>query len=109
MDLVSLVAAAAVAAAASQAPPAGMVQATKTVCKTSASSIFWTPATCHGSLSRIAPPVACFCEGSGVRYDVPACWSDGSPAMIPKKHRLSARDFDRIAPCQETTQTPAGR
>ena len=78
-----------------------MVQLTKTVCKGSrATSDYQTPV-CRGTNSRIVSATDCFCSAGYQKYEAPACWPDGAPAMKPKGRRPDAREYERMMACEQ--------
>ncbi len=75
-------------------------QATKVVCRPFATSTIYRPSVCRGGgggpLS--AQPV-CFCRGPDVKFEEPACWADGSPALFPRGVRPTGIQTDKLISC----------
>ena len=95
-------AAAALAMAASGMSPMAVdsYQATKTMCRPFATSTIHSGPVCRGGGGGLlAAQPACFCRGPDVRFDEPACWPDGSPALFPQGRRPTARETDKLVSC----------
>ncbi|HEX8232166.1 MAG TPA: hypothetical protein VF559_02305 [Caulobacteraceae bacterium] len=76
----------------------GMVQATKYLCRPTATATVSSPPVCKGGGPLEAQP-ACFCSGIYTIREEPACNRDGTPAMFPAGHRLSKYENDRLISC----------
>jgi hypothetical protein len=89
------------------ATPAPLVQAVKTVCKSTLVDPEPGPAVCRGGGGRLSAPTVCFCPpGGGIKVDVPACWQDGRPAMHRPGHDFTLREYDSLIACSD--HRPAG-
>lgn len=76
----------------------GMTQATKHLCRPTATASVSSAPVCKGGGPLDAQPV-CFCRGVYTLRDEPACNRDGTPALFPAGHRLSKYENDRLISC----------
>jgi hypothetical protein len=92
--------------------PAGplqpLIQAVKTVCKSTLADPEPSPLVCHGGSGRLMAPNMCFCPSGEIKVEVPACWQDGRPAMHRPGHDFTQREYDSLIACTDH-RPPAGR
>jgi hypothetical protein len=105
MTFAPLAAMAAVAALAQGIPaaPSDGVQATKYLCRPTATSTISSAPVCKGAGPLEAQPV-CFCRGIYTLREEPACHRDGSPALFPAGYRLSKTENDRLVSCLDANR-----
>jgi len=95
-------AAVAVLASGPAGAPAPLIQAVKTVCKSTLVDTEPGPAVCRGGGGRLSAPTVCFCPpGGGIKVEVPACWQDGRPAMHRPGHDFTLREYDSLISCAD--------
>lgn len=100
--LLPILAAAAVAAGMQSPMPvsADSYQATKAVCRAFADSPQHTGPVCRGSGGGpLAAQEVCFCHGPDVKFEEPACWPDGSPAVFRRGVRPTGIQTDKLISC----------
>ena len=75
-------------------------QATKAVCRPFATSPHHTGPVCRGSGGGpLAAQEVCFCHGPDVKFEEPACWADGSPALFRRGVRPTGLQTDKLISC----------
>lgn len=94
-------AAVAVLAAGPAGPSAPLIQAVKTVCKSTLVDPEPRPAVCHGGGGRLSAPTACFCPSGAIKVDVAACWQDGRPAMHRPGRDFTLREYNSLVACED--------
>ena len=100
-NLVILAAIAALAAGAAAAQTVPLVQATKPVCKSNPREPTGRPPVCRGGTGRLTAPDICSCEGGEVKFELPACWQDGRPAMHRPGMDFTAREYESLVACED--------
>ena len=83
--------------------PGDMVQATKHLCRPTATATVSSAPVCKGAGPLEAQPV-CFCRGVYTLRNEPACHRDGTPAMFPAGHRLSKYENDKLISCLDANR-----